>query len=160
MNGQHRYFPHNQREASMETENVEMGTVTTEVSLRLTVVEKEVEAISRRIACIEEKLKAVDPATFQEMEERGGYLSSRLRLLIDKTTVLTEVAFHARHGKGVKFRASLLAAAIWAFDRDDSWWKAAYYDLSVAEWAKRCLDDYRADKLLHFTKDKIDEVTA
>lgn len=166
----------------MKTKSEEVGTVSADdlLNARLDVIEAaiadmptwlgeirdglagSIKRIEKANSIIEElsvKVTSIDPATYVTMEQRGAYLSDRLRLLIDKITVLTEVSFYARNGRDVNSRAQILAAVVWAFDRDDDWWADAYYDLSVEGWAKRCMDAYRADRLLNLTTDKLEEVS-
>lgn len=131
--------------------------VKTKQELRMDAIEEAFKKFAQRMDRFAEKVRAYDPKNMLEMETRHTELSARFQLLIEKVTVATEVGYYARHQTGITEaqRAALLGAALWALDQPDVWWKG-HDQLSVKQWAKRCLDAYRGDKLLKVTSDAIE----
>lgn len=110
-------------------------------------VENELRLLSRRVGSITAKVRSVDEGHMVSMEARQSELTKAFQFVIEKMTVATEVSYYARHTKGISEarRYSIIAAAIWAMDRPESWWQGCS-GLSVIQWAERCLDAYRSDK--------------
>lgn len=129
----------------------------TAVDVKFEAIEKTFKLFAGRMDRFAEKVRAYDPKNMLQMEERHAELSDRLQLLIEKITVVTEVGYHARNTKGLSEsqRAAILGAAVCALDQPDAWWKG-HDTLTVKQWAKRCLDTHRANKLLAVTSDDLD----
>lgn len=69
--------------------------------------------------------------------EQHKYLSSKIQLLLEKITAVTEIGHYAHHSNlSDSQRATLLSAAIWSLDRSDEWWREQE-GLSVKKWAER-----------------------
>jgi len=74
------------------------------------------------------------------MEEKLSYIDERLRLMIHKETVLTEVSRLAR-GKGDYVHMAQFHLAIMkAYNQDDAWWGLNEHELLIGEWYDKIIN--------------------
>jgi hypothetical protein len=146
-----------------------------EMELKVKQQKSDIAALSARLANNAGRLKLFervvdsryDVKLTEQMEKRQRETNAIIQRLMFKTTVVTEVCYYARNTDSLTDRQRLmtLAAAVFCFDADESFWSSESFDmddkpggkdgLSVSEWAQKCVKYYNASRLALVTRDKI-----
>ena len=74
-----------------------------------------------------------------EMENRLEYVGERMRLLIHKETILTELSRYARDKGDYLQLAQFHYAIMRAYNQPDDWWGSTGHELMINEWYERIM---------------------
>lgn len=69
-----------------------------------------------------------------DMETRLEYIGDRMRLMIHKETILTELSRYARDKGDYLQLAQFHYAMMKAYNQDDAWWGVGGHELLISEW--------------------------
>lgn len=128
---------------------------------------------SRRLKLFEKVVESrYDVAMTEQMEERQRATNTLIQQLLFKSTVVSEVCYHARNSDAMsdRQRAYTIAAAVFCLDAGDKFWgnqtlsnddaqesveEDNANELTVSQWATKCVKYYNASRLALVTQDKM-----
>ena len=70
----------------------------------------------------------------KDMEERLEYISERMRFMIHRETIMTELSRFVRNKDDWALMAQFHIAIMKAFNQPDEWWGSNNHELEIGEW--------------------------
>lgn len=122
-------------------------TIEKNLSARLVTNNKEIKKLATTVdgkvsAALEKQVKRLEKLNtiikldnrVKEMENRMEYIGERMRLLIHKETILTELSRIARDKQDALILAQFHLAIMKAYNESDEWWGANSHEMEISEW--------------------------
>ena len=120
------------------------------ISARLATTNKEVKKLATTVegkvsTALEKQVKRLEKLNslvkldkrISDMEHRLEFIGERLRLLIHKETILTELSRIARDKQDALMLAQFHLAIMKAYNQEDEWWNASGHEMEISEWWDR-----------------------
>lgn len=127
--------------------NDKVKTVEKNINARLTTTNKDVKKVTLDVdnkikTALEKQIKRLEKlnnlvkldARIANMESRMEFVGERLRFLIHKETILTELSRIARDKNDYLILAQFHLAIMKAYNQEDEWWSANGHELEIGEW--------------------------